>query len=170
MGVEVVRSERGGRSTLHAPGQLISYPVMPIPRRDLRAYVSLLEEVLLVVLAGRGLAAGRVAGSPGLYLGGRKIASLGLRCEHGIASHGSSLNVDIDLELFSLVTSCGDESLRQTSIQRETGRRPVMQDLKHDYLEAFRQVFEVDVAPLAAMPTAGFEPAAPGSGGQCSIP
>jgi lipoate-protein ligase B len=169
-GVEIVRSERGGRSSLHAPGQLISYPVMPIPRRDLRAYVSLLEEVLLVLLAGSSLTAERVAGSPGLYLGGRKIASLGLRCEHGIASHGSALNVDVDLALFSLVTSCGDDSLRQTSMQRETGRRHAMQDLKQDYLEAFRHVFQVEVAPLRVVPTAGFEPAAPGSGGQCSIP
>jgi lipoyl(octanoyl) transferase len=194
-GVEVVRSERGGQCTLHAPGQLVSYPVMTIPRRDLRAYVHDLEEVLLLLLADEGIRADRVAGSPGLYLQGLKIASVGLRCEHGVTSHGSALNADIDLSLFDLVTSCGDPHIRQTSIKAVTGRTHLMSDIKGRYVEAFQQVFGLTVAPLLAlpyhqvesslgvtvpplphsgttrsMPTAGFEPATPGSGGQCSIP
>jgi lipoyl(octanoyl) transferase len=169
-GVEVVRSERGGGCTLHAPGQLVCYPVMPIPRRDLRDYVSKLEETLLIVLTGRGIAAARIDGRPGLYLDGLKIASLGLRCEHGVASHGSALNIDVDLTLFDLITSCGDAGLRQTSMSEATGCVYSVQEIKQEYLGAFRQVFEVEVSPLRFMPTAGFEPAAPGSGGQCSIP
>jgi lipoyl(octanoyl) transferase len=170
LGVQVVRSERGGQTTLHAPGQLVTYPIMPIPRRDLRGYVHNLEEVLLSALARKGLAAQRMPGRPGLYLRRRKIASLGLRCEHGVSSHGCSLNVNVDLSLFALVTSCGDPRLQQTSMLEATGRDQDMQEMKATYLEAFRQVFGVDVAPLRSMPTAGFEPAAPGSGGQCSIP
>jgi lipoyl(octanoyl) transferase len=170
LGIEIARSERGGGCTLHAPGQLVSYPVMPIPRRDLREYVRHLEEVLLLVLAGRGVTATRIDGRPGLYLDGLKIASLGLRCEHGVSSHGSALNVEIDLTLFDLVTSCGDKSLLQTSMQQATGRSHDIQEVKREYLYAFQHVFGVEVAPLRSMPTAGFEPAAPGSGGQCSIP
>jgi lipoyl(octanoyl) transferase len=169
-GVEVARSERGGGCTLHAPGQLVSYPVMPIPRRDLRDYVRKLEEALLIVLARREIAAARMHGRPGLYLDELKIASLGLRCEHGVASHGSALNIDVDLTLFDLITSCGDVSLRQTSMREATGRLYSVQEIKQEYLGAFRQVFQVEVSPLRSMPTAGFEPAAPGSGGQCSIP
>lgn len=170
LGVEIARSERGGACTLHAPGQLISYPVLPIPRRDLRSYVHDLEEVLMIVLRDRGVRAVRIDGSPGLYLDGLKIASLGLRCERGVASHGSALNVDIDLPLFDLITSCGDDSLRQTSMHQATRRSYAMQEIKQEYLEAFRQVFGANVTRLRSMPTAGFEPAAPGSGGQCSIP
>jgi lipoyl(octanoyl) transferase len=170
LGVQVIRSERGGQTTLHAPGQLIAYPIMPIPRHDLRTYVRNLEEVLLFVLAREGIEAQRVPGSPGLYFAGRKIASLGLRCEHGVCSHGSSLNVNVDLSLFALVTSCGDPRLQQTSMLEATGQPYDLQEMKVTYLEAFRRVFGVDIAPLRPMPTAGFEPAAPGSGGQCSIP
>jgi lipoate-protein ligase B len=170
LGVQVALSERGGQTTMHSPGQLVAYPIMPIPRRDLRTYVHNLEEVLLLALAHKGLEAQRVPGRPGLYLAGRKIASLGLRCEHGVSSHGSSLNVNIDLALYDLVTSCGDPCLKQTSMLEATGRNHDMMDMKETYLRAFRQVFAVDVAPLRSMPTAGFEPAAPGSGGQCSIP
>jgi lipoyl(octanoyl) transferase len=170
LGVEIARSERGGQCTLHAPGQLVSYPVMPIPGRDLRAYVHNLEEVLLTVLASRSLTARRVTNRPGLYLDGQKIASLGLRCEHGVASHGSALNVDVELSLFDLLVSCGDQTLRQTSMRQATGLPQAMQDIKAEYLAAFQQVFGVAVTPLNPIPTAGFEPATPGSGGQCSIP
>jgi lipoyl(octanoyl) transferase len=169
-GVEMVRSERGGRCTLHAPGQLVTYPVMPIPRRDLRGYVNNLEEVLLVLLARYGLTAERLCGRPGLYLEGVKIASLGLRCERGVASHGTALNVDVDLSLFSLIRSCGDPLMRQTSMLRTTGLHYDMQEVKAVYIEVFRQLFGFELTPLRCIPTAGFEPATPGSGGQCSIP
>ncbi len=169
-GLQMVRSERGGQCTLHAPGQLIAYPIIPIPRRDLRAYVHDLEEVLVLLLAAEDLHVERLAGRPGLYLQGNKIASLGLRCEHGIASHGSALNVAVDLSLFDLVTSCGNAALRQTSMHVATGRTFEMRDLKDRYLLAFEKVFGIATLPLRTMPTAGFEPAAPGSGGQCSIP
>ncbi len=169
-GLPTVRSERGGQCTLHAPGQLVAYPIIPIPRRDVRAYVHDLEEVILVLLAGDGLHAQRLPGRPGLYWQGLKIASLGLRCEHGVTSHGSSLNVSVDLSLFELVTSCGDARLRQTSMQEATGRSFDMQELKTRYVAVFEEVLRLTVQPLRSMPTAGFEPATPGSGGQCSIP
>jgi lipoyl(octanoyl) transferase len=151
-GVAIHRSERGGQSTLHAPGQLVSYPILPIPGRDLRKYVHDLEEVLLLLLAGEGLDAVRMPGRPGLYLRGLKIASLGLRCERGVTSHGSALNVSNDLSLFGLVTSCGDPNLEQTSIERATGRSKSMQILKTRYLDAFQRVFGLVMTPLSAMP------------------
>ena len=144
-GLDIVRSERGGRTTIHAPGQLLAYPVLHIPGRDLRAYVNGLEEVLLRVLEPFGLQAERIPGRPGLYVDGRKIASLGLRCEHGVASHGSSLNVDTDLALFDLITSCGEPGLRQTSIARITGRTPCLHSLKTAYVQAFASVFDCPI-------------------------
>ena len=112
-----------GQCALHAPGPLISYPVLRIPRRDLRAYVHDLEEVLLLFLASHGVGASRLAGRPGIYTDQRKIASIGLRCEHGIASHGTALNVTTDLTLFELITSCGDPTLLQTSMRAAGAQR-----------------------------------------------
>lgn len=152
-GVDIVRSERGGQSTLHAPGQLVVYPIVRIPRRDLRAYVHDLEEVLLLLLARIGLRAERIPRRPGLYLDGLKIASLGLRCEHGIASHGSALNVSLDLSLFGLIVSCGDPDLRQTSIHQATGRDYSMREMKERYIDAFQQVFSPTLPPLGPVST-----------------
>jgi len=148
LSVAIARSERGGRSTLHAPGQLVSYPILRIPHRDLRAYVRDLEEVLVCVLATTGLSAERRLDMPGLFIGDMKIASIGLRCEHGVSSHGSSLNITVDLSLFDLITSCGERSLKQTSILRETGRPPLMNDMKARYVEAFKEVFALPLQPL----------------------
>lgn len=139
--LSVADSERGGRATLHAPGQLVSYPIVPIPRRNLSAYVRDLEEVLIVLLEGLGIAAMRVKGCPGVYVGEDKIASVGLRCQRWVASHGTSLNVDIDLSRFDLIVSCGDPALRQTSVKKLTAQEHTMGDIKARYLQAARAVF-----------------------------
>jgi len=147
-GVEVLDSERGGQATLHAPGQLISYPIMPIPRRDLRALVRGLEQVLIEVLVGCGVRVVRREGKPGLYAEGGKIASVGLRCERWVASHGTSLNVNPTLSLFDAIVSCGEAELRQTSIAELTGIAPEMAAIKSRYRFEFERVFG---CPLAAI-------------------
>ncbi len=180
-GVEIAHSERGGQTTLHASGQLVSYPIVPVPRHDLRRFVYSLEEVLRLLLATLGVETHRRDRHPGLYVSGDKIASIGLRCRRWVSSHGTSLNVNIDLSLFDLIVSCGEPQLRQTSLEAVTGREHDMDRIKALYVDTARQVFGWDLAPTQAlpyehvetalgMPTAGFEPATPGSGGQCSIP
>lgn len=147
-GLQVVTSERGGAATLHAPGQLVSYPILPIPGRDLRAYVHALEQVLVEVLAVLGIRAERRRGAPGLYTNGWKIASVGLRCQRWVASHGTSLNVSVHLPLFDAIVSCGEADLRQTSVQRERGDAPSMDRVKALYVEAFARVFGVGLEPM----------------------
>ena len=180
-GVEVAPSERGGQATLHAHGQLVSYPIVPVPRRDLRAFVHDLEEILVVLLAGLGVTAHRRERRPGLYVEEEKIASIGLRCRRWVSSHGTSLNVNVDLSLFDLIVSCGEPELRQTSVAAVTGTTYEMDLIKSLYVQAAQQVFGWELSPLRKLPyteveaalgvpTAGFEPATPGSGGQCSIP
>jgi lipoyl(octanoyl) transferase len=180
-GISIVASERGGQATLHAPGQLVSYPVVPIPGRDLSRYVRGLEEVLKLVLSTYGITADRRTGRPGLYVADEKIASIGLRCRRWVSSHGTSLNVDVDLSLFEYIISCGEATLHQTSIAALTGEAPGMSDVKERYCRAAEEVFGWILEPVIqagpheverelGMPTAGFEPATPGSGGQCSIP
>lgn len=144
----VIKTERGGAATLHAPGQLVSYPILPIPRRDLRAFVAGLEQTLIDLLAGFGVSAERRPGAPGLYVRGAKIASVGLRCQRWVSSHGTSLNVSNDLELFDAIVSCGEVGLRQTSILAETGTAPSMPEVKQRYVKTFSAVFAARLAPM----------------------
>ena len=93
-----------------------------------------LEEAIIVLLAGLGIAAETAHGPPGLYVGGDKIASVGLRCQRWVASHGTSLNVSIDLPCSTLIVSCGEPELRQTSIAALTGAALDMADIKQAYI------------------------------------
>ena len=145
--IPVVRSERGGQATLHAPGQLVSYPVVPVPDHDLGKYVRGLEECLIVVLREHGIHADRRPRHPGLYVSGDKIASVGLRCQKWVASHGTSLNVTVDLTLFDSIVSCGEATLRQTSMESLLGERFSMAGVKDAYCRAFADVFGWRVAP-----------------------
>jgi len=146
--IPILHTERGGAATLHAPGQLVCYPLLPIPGRDLRRYVTALEEVLIRLLEDHGVTAHRRKGKPGVYVLDAKIASLGLRCRRWVAGHGTSLNATVDLSLFQYLISCGEKDLQQTSIQRESGHSPAMEDLKSGYLHHFREVFGIPTAPL----------------------
>lgn len=133
---------------MHAPGQLVSYLVVPVPRRDLTSYVRGLEEIVLRTLHGLGLTGHRRAGHPGVYVAGEKIASVGLRCQRWVASHGTSLNVSIDLSLFDLIVSCGEPGLRQTSIAALAEDKADMNLVKRLYLTAAAEVFSWQIGPL----------------------
>ena len=150
--IQVAESERGGQATLHAPGQLISYPVVPIPGRDLGEYVRGLEEANILVLAEFGIQGDLRAGRPGVYVAGDKISSVGLRCQRWVSSHGTSLNVSLDLSLFQAIVSCGEPHLRQTSIEQLTGATPDMAGVKAAYLRAVKQVFGWELDPLRPVP------------------
>jgi lipoate-protein ligase B len=158
-GVEVAVSERGGAVTLHAPGQLISYPILPIRDHDLRRYVWRLEEVLRLLLLDLHVQAERSPGRPGLYVGGRKIASLGLRCSRWVASHGTALNLDVDLSLFELIVSCGEPALRQTNVAELTGSHPDMAEARERYRRHFAAVFGLECQETTAVPLQGLEKA-----------
>lgn len=118
----VARSRRGGQATCHAPGQLVAYLLADLPRLGLgpRALVARLEDALLALAAEAGLPAQREAGRPGVYVRGRKLASIGLRVQGRRSSHGLALNVHPDLALFRQVVLCGRPELRATSL-RECG-------------------------------------------------
>ena len=143
----VMRSERGGAATLHAPGQLVSYPIIPVPGRDLRHFVWNLEEVLVRLLSDLSIDAERSGGRPGLYVGADKIASVGLRCRRWVASHGTSLNISNDLGLFDAIIACGETGLRQTSVAALAGSAPDMPTAKRAYAEQFGFVFQRSVLP-----------------------
>ena len=116
--MKIVDSARGGQITYHGPGQLVVYLLLDLRRRQLgvRTFVSLLETVIIDVLGQHGLEAGRRPEAPGVYVGGAKIAALGLRVRSGCCYHGISLNIDLDLTPFSWIDPCGYAGLAVTSV------------------------------------------------------
>lgn len=108
-GIALVRIDRGGQITYHGPGQLVAYLLLDLARRRLkvRELVALMEEALIDCLADYGIVAARVAGAPGVYVDGAKIAALGLRVRGGCSYHGLALNVNMDLTPFSAINPCG---------------------------------------------------------------
>lgn len=123
-GLPVFEVERGGDVTLHAPGQLVGYPIFQLQdhRPDLHWYLRQLEEALIVGLAAFGIRADRNPGLTGVWTNGRKIASIGIHVKQWVTFHGFALNVTTALDLFDLIVPCGIHGVTMTSIARETGR------------------------------------------------
>jgi lipoyl(octanoyl) transferase len=139
LGVELFEVARGGDVTWHGPGQLVGYPIVDLAARgrDLHRYIRTLEGALIEALAGWGIAAGRVAGRTGVWVEGRKIASLGIAVRCWVGYHGFALNVDPDLAAFDLIHPCGLRDVRMTSVARELGKAvPSMEQARRDVAEA----------------------------------
>jgi lipoyl(octanoyl) transferase len=126
-GIPVVKSDRGGQITYHGPGQQIAYVLMDLRRRGwgVKQLVRALEQAVIDLLAARGLTAVRLAGAPGVYVDGRKIAQLGLRVRRGASYHGLSLNVGMDHEPFRRIKPCGFAGLETTDLAILSGHEPV---------------------------------------------
>lgn len=130
--VEVVQVERGGDVTYHGPGQLVAYPIVKLEagERDLHRFLRNLEEGMIRTLARYGLAAGREAGKTGVWLDGRKIASIGIACRRWVTFHGLALNVTTDLSYFQRINPCGFQASIMTSMAAELGRSVAMDEVK----------------------------------------
>ncbi len=117
----VVQINRGGQATYHGPGQLVGYPILDLSERgqDLHRYMRDLEEVLIAALADFGIEAGRREGLTGVWVGSRKIASIGVGVRRWISMHGFALNVCGDLAPFSQITPCGIAGVEMTNVERE---------------------------------------------------
>jgi lipoyl(octanoyl) transferase len=116
--IPVIQVDRGGQVTYHGPGQLVVYPLLDLNRRQLgvQSLVRILEQAVIDLLAGHGLAAARRDKAPGVYVDDSKIAALGLRVRKGRCYHGLSLNIDMDLTPFSMINPCGYPGLQVTQL------------------------------------------------------
>jgi lipoyl(octanoyl) transferase len=124
-GIDVVRTDRGGKLTYHGPGQLVGYPIVHV--ESIPEHVRAMETAIVEALAQEGLpgARGRDHEGPewtGVWMEERKIASIGVHVSRGVSMHGFAVNVDNDLQPFEWVVACGLPTTRMTSICRETGR------------------------------------------------
>ena len=123
-GLDVFEVERGGDVTYHGPGQLVGYPIIDLKahREDLHWYLRILEAVLIDTLADLDIAAERRAGLTGVWVGDRKIASIGIHVKQWVTFHGFALNVANDLVNFGLIVPCGIDNVVMTSVHEERGR------------------------------------------------
>jgi len=143
-GVEVHETGRGGDITYHGPGQLVGYPIIDLKpdRCDVHRYVRDLEDVLIRTASDYGIAAGRVDGLTGVWVGHEKLAAIGVRIARWITSHGFAINVSTDLEYFNLIVPCGIADRGVTSLARLTSREIDLVEVGDRIAEQFAKVFD----------------------------
>ena len=143
--IDVVKCDRGGRVTYHGPGQLVGYPIIDLSpdRRDIRRYVRDLIEVLVTTLELFHVSAQPrfAAEELGVWVGSRKIASIGVHISRWITTHGFALNVNTDLDYFSSIVPCGLAGVRMTSLLEETGTRYSLDEVAEVCCARFCEVF-----------------------------
>lgn len=170
MGAQFFHIDRGGDITFHGPGQLVCYPILDLERLGigLRAYIDALEESVIRTVAEYGIRAGRIAGASGVWVGAgiaeggeartaddggkctqagvpRKICAIGVRSSRYITMHGFALNVTTDLEWFSRINPCGFTDRGVTSIERETGGKIPMDDVKRLVVKFLSEILNVRI-------------------------
>jgi lipoyl(octanoyl) transferase len=158
--VEVVETNRGGKSTFHGPGQLVCYPILDLKRhgRDVKEYVRKLEDALIATVAPFGLEAERIEGLTGIWLTKppRKLASIGVHVSRWVTTHGYALNVDLDPAPFTdWITACGLEDAMFTTVAREAARPVTVDEVRPHAVAALEEVFGLELEPLPVEDGAG---------------
>ncbi len=143
-GYQVFESGRGGDVTYHGPGQVVGYPILQLSagHRDVHRYVGDLEEVMIRTCADCGVAAERVAGLTGAWVGQDKIGAIGVRISRWVTSHGFSLNVSTDLSAFALIVPCGIRGRGVTSLERRLGHAVPTDEVIDRLVVHFAAVFD----------------------------
>jgi lipoyl(octanoyl) transferase len=146
MGISLYFVDRGGDVTYHGPGQLVGYPILDLSSRggDLKRYVRDLEEVLIRTLEDFSIKAGRDPQHVGVWIGQKKIASIGLSIRQWVTMHGFALNVCNNLEHFSLIHPCGFKDRKTTSMQEVLGFQPSIEEVTERLLFLFSEVFDLE--------------------------
>ena len=142
--IKVIFTDRGGDVTYHGPGQLVVYPILSLRLHGLSVpdYVWSLEEMTIRLLSRFGISAGRVDKLRGVWVGNEKIAALGVHLSHWVSKHGLALNVNTDLDPFTLINPCGT-GRRATSMSKMLGREFSMEEIESSMLQTFAEVFHV---------------------------
>jgi lipoate-protein ligase B len=128
--IPVFQVERGGDATYHGPGQLVGYPIVLLSDHDVRRHVRNIEEAILRTVGGYGIEGERLEGHPGIWVKGKKLASIGVAVTDWVTFHGFALNVNTDLSCFELIRPCGLDPTTMTSMQKISGRELPFADVK----------------------------------------
>jgi lipoyl(octanoyl) transferase len=153
--IEVIETNRGGKSTFHGPGQLVCYPILDLNRhgKDLKRYVRDLERAIIATVAPFGMEAVTIEGLTGVWLDAppRKLASIGIHVSRWVTTHGFALNVDLDPAPFtSWITACGLEDAQFTTMSRELGQAVSVDEVKPAAVIAMAEVFGLEFDALDA--------------------
>jgi lipoyl(octanoyl) transferase len=153
--VEIVETDRGGKSTYHGPGQLVCYPILDLTRHgeDVKKYCRDLEEALIRTLGAVGVDATRIEGLTGIWVERppRKIGSIGVHISKWVTTHGYALNVDLDPAPFTeWITACGLEDTAFTTVAQELGRPVEVDELRPHAAAALEEVFDLALTELPA--------------------
>jgi len=149
--IPIIQTDRGGQITYHGPGQLIIYFLIDLKRRKLgvRALVTLMEQSLIQMLASYGIEAQARADAPGVYVQGKKIASLGLKIKKQGSYHGLALNIDMDLSPFQAINPCGLSGMEMTQLIHHAP--------KSSLVEAQQRLLQVIQTKITTLSTNGFK-------------
>jgi len=144
-GVEVHEAGRGGDVTYHGPGQIVAYPILDLrpDRCDVHRYVRDLEEVMIRVCTDYGIAAQRVEGLSGAWVGAEKIGAIGVRISRWITSHGFAFNVNTRLEDFQLIVPRGIDDRGVTSLRKLVGPELSIDEVEGRIIRRFAEVFDM---------------------------
>ncbi|MBU4149141.1 MAG: lipoyl(octanoyl) transferase LipB, partial [Candidatus Omnitrophica bacterium] len=144
-GISVFDIDRGGDVTYHGPGQIVAYPIVRLENgaRDIHRFLRFLEEVGENLMAMYGLASQKIPGLTGIWIGDKKIGSIGIGVKKWVTYHGMALNINIDLEPFSFIRPCGIEGLRITSLKDVLGREVDIEDAKSKLKLSFNEVSQL---------------------------
>jgi lipoyl(octanoyl) transferase len=143
VGAQLFATDRGGDITYHGPGQLVGYPIFDLTqhRRDIAWFMRSLEEVFIGVARDFGIAAGRLAGAPGVWVGDEKLVAMGVHISRWVTSHGFAFNVNTDLRYFEWIVPCGLRDKGVTSLAKLLGRPVEMDRVTGCVIEQFGEVF-----------------------------
>ncbi|MEQ9307940.1 MAG: lipoyl(octanoyl) transferase LipB [Balneolaceae bacterium] len=144
---EFVKIDRGGDITYHGPGQIVGYPILDLDRHftDIHKYLRFLEEVIIRVCGDYGFEAGRIDGLTGVWIDEEKIAAMGIRCSRWVTMHGFAFNINTDLSYFNHIVPCGINDKKVISLQKLTGNKMDVQEVKKRIVVHFMDVFDVQI-------------------------
>ncbi|MFZ9262918.1 MAG: lipoyl(octanoyl) transferase LipB [Chitinophagaceae bacterium] len=149
-GIAYYETNRGGDITFHGPGQIVGYPILDLEKyyRDIGKYLRSLEEVIILTLSEYGIKGERSKGETGVWIDpdhkmkARKICAMGVRCSRWITMHGFALNVNTNLDYFTMIVPCGIADKQVTSLQKELGKELDIDQVKKVLISKFEEVFE----------------------------
>jgi lipoate-protein ligase B len=142
--IDVVEVRRGGGTTAHNPGQLVFYPILNLHKTGLgiNKYIRELEAIGAELLKQLNVSSTMRKGAPGLWIGERKIASIGVRVSKFITYHGMAINIQNDLSIFDYIVPCGLDNVEMTSVLKETGQEHPMNRIKQKLSEILKEHFQ----------------------------
>ncbi|MEA3436767.1 MAG: lipoyl(octanoyl) transferase LipB [Thermodesulfobacteriota bacterium] len=146
--IPVIQVERGGDITFHGPGQIVVYPIINLEKARLSVtdYVSNLEEVMIQTAKDSGVQAQRSVLNRGIWVGKKKLGSIGIAVRKGISFHGMAINVNLSLEPFNWINPCGLQNIKMTSIQQELSHPVSMLHVRQTIKQHFESIFRIELA------------------------